>query len=68
VAHNAGEYWPRRQFIKKPGVIQVRIGPRIESKNKTAQQILSEAERWIESEMSNITTLQRHDYGKDPVS
>ncbi len=26
VAHNAGEFWPRRQFIKKPGVIQVRIG------------------------------------------
>ena len=68
VAHNAGEYWPRRQFIKKPGVIQVRIGPRIESEHKTAQQILSEAERWIESEMANITTLQQHDYGKDPVT
>jgi len=68
VAHNAGEFWPRRQFIKKPGVIQVRIGRAIESKNKTAQQILSEAERWIESEMANITTLQQHDYGKNPVT
>jgi hypothetical protein len=46
----------------------VRIGRAIESKNKTAQQILSEAERWIESEMANITTLQQHDYGKNPVT
>ncbi|MEO5335227.1 MAG: 1-acyl-sn-glycerol-3-phosphate acyltransferase [Magnetococcus sp. YQC-5] len=26
VAHNAGSFWPRRTFLKKPGVIQVRIG------------------------------------------
>lgn len=63
VAHNAGEFWPRRQFIKKPGVIQVRIGPRIETKGKTAQQILDEAEHWIESEMAEITTLTEHEYG-----
>ena len=63
VAHNAGEYWPRRDFIKRPGVIQVRIGPPIESKNKTAQQILNEAEQWIESEMAKITTLEEHQHG-----
>jgi len=63
VAHNAGEFWPRRQFIKQPGIIQVRIGPPIDSHNKTAQQILAEAEQWIESEMANITTLQAHEHG-----
>ncbi|MBF0613890.1 MAG: 1-acyl-sn-glycerol-3-phosphate acyltransferase [Magnetococcales bacterium] len=26
VAHNAGSFWPRRSFLKKPGVIRVRIG------------------------------------------
>ncbi|MBF0212090.1 MAG: 1-acyl-sn-glycerol-3-phosphate acyltransferase [Magnetococcales bacterium] len=26
VAHNAGTFWPRRSFLKKPGVIRVRIG------------------------------------------
>lgn len=63
VAHNAGEYWPRRKFIKKPGVIQVSIGPPIDSRNKSAQQILAEAENWIESEMARITTLQEHEHG-----
>lgn len=68
VAHNAGEFWPRRQFIKQPGTIQVRIGPPIESRNKTAQQILSEAEHWIESQMADITALQHHEYGKNLVT
>lgn len=64
VAHNAGEYWPRRQFIKRPGVIQVRIGPPIEPANKTAQQILNETEHWIETEMAKISTLENHQHGR----
>jgi 1-acyl-sn-glycerol-3-phosphate acyltransferase len=63
IAHNAGEYWPRRKFIKRPGVIQVRIGPAIETKNKSAPLILAEAKQWIETEMAAITTLKHHQYG-----
>ncbi|GMQ87606.1 MAG: lysophospholipid acyltransferase family protein [Gammaproteobacteria bacterium] len=58
IAHNAGEYWPRRKFVKRPGVIKIRIGPSINTKNKPAKEILAEAEHWIESEMARITTLQ----------
>jgi 1-acyl-sn-glycerol-3-phosphate acyltransferase len=58
VAHNAGEYWPRRSFIKHPGVIQVRIGEPIESTGKSAQQLLDEAATWIEDRMAEITTLK----------
>ncbi len=57
VAHNAGEYWPRRSFLKHPGVIQVRIGAPITSDGKSAQQILDEAAGWIEARMDEITTL-----------
>ena len=56
VAHNAGEYWPRRSFIKYPGTIQVRIGPAISPAGKTAQEILQESSSWIESKMTEITT------------
>ena len=63
IAHNAGEYWPRRKFVKRPGVIQVRIGPAIETKNKSAPVILAEAKQWIETEMAAITTLEQHEYG-----
>ena len=57
VAHNAGEYWPRRSFIKRPGVIQVRIGAPIDPAGKSAQQILEQASEWIEARMEEITTL-----------
>ncbi len=57
VAHNAGEYWPRRSFIKRPGIIQVRVGAPISTKGKSAQQILDEASGWIEDRMAEITTL-----------
>lgn len=58
VAHNAGEYWPRRSFIKRPGVIQVRIGPPIAADGKSAQDILELASGWIEDRMAEITTLR----------
>ncbi|NNG13131.1 MAG: 1-acyl-sn-glycerol-3-phosphate acyltransferase [Halobacteria archaeon] len=58
VAHNAGEYWPRRSFIKYPGTIQVRIGPPISPLGKTAQEILKESSDWIESKMAEITSAQ----------
>ncbi len=55
VAHNAGEFWPRHSFIKWPGTISVRIGPLIDSKNKKAEQILTEAHDWIEMAMRQIS-------------
>ena len=58
VAHNAGEYWPRRSFIKRPGVIQVRIGAPISTAGKSSQQLLDEASGWIEDRMAEITTLR----------
>ena len=55
VAHNAGEFWPRRGFIKHPGMIKVVIGPVIESRDKTAEEINAAAETWIEDTMRKIS-------------
>jgi 1-acyl-sn-glycerol-3-phosphate acyltransferase len=57
VAHNAGEYWKKRGFLKRPGTIRVVIGPVIDSQGKTAKQINRQAEEWIEATMERITTL-----------
>jgi len=58
VAHNAGEFWPRHSFIKRPGTIQVRIGPLITPAGRSAQDIMNEAEAWIESTMAEITATK----------
>lgn len=59
VAHNAGEFWARHSFIKRPGTIQVRIGRPIAPGGRSAQEIMKEAETWIESTMAEISTLRQ---------
>lgn len=54
VAHNAGCFWPKRRFIKQPGTIQVVVGPLIESKDRTAEEVLELAKQWIESTMHRL--------------
>jgi 1-acyl-sn-glycerol-3-phosphate acyltransferase len=54
VAHNAGSYWFRRKFIKRPGTIQVVIGPLIETQNRKPEAVLEEAKTWIENTMLKI--------------
>ena len=39
IAHNAGSFWPRRGFVKRPGVIRVAIGPVIERRGRSAAEI-----------------------------
>src|SRR5690606_1162392 len=56
VAHNAGEFWGRRQFFKRPGTIQVRIGPPIDPRDKKPKEINKIVEDWIESQMAEIST------------
>ncbi len=55
VAHNAGEFWPRRGFLKRPGVIRMVIGPVIPTEGRSSGEINEEVETWIESTVSRIS-------------
>ena len=55
IAHNAGEYWGKNAFFKRPGTIQVRIGPLIQTKGREPSEVIAEVEQWIENEMVHIT-------------
>lgn len=57
IAHNAGLYWPKRKFIKQPGTIHVVIGPLIETKGRTADEVLNSAKEWIENTMLEINRV-----------
>ena len=54
VAHNAGRFWPRGQFIKHPGTVRVVIGPLIDSQGRSAQEVLDLAKDWIEGTVRRI--------------
>jgi 1-acyl-sn-glycerol-3-phosphate acyltransferase len=54
VAHNAGTYWPRRSVRLYRGTIRVAIGPVIDPKGLTAEEIRNRAQDWIETKMMEL--------------
>ena len=54
VAHNAGEYWAKNTFIKKPGVIKMHIGKPIQTAGLKADALNHQVEGWIEAEMLTL--------------
>lgn len=55
VAHNAGEFWGRKSFIKRPGTIRVVIGPSIETQGRSASEINTQAKAWMDDTMQSIS-------------
>ncbi len=54
VAHNAGKFWGRNAFLKRPGTIVMSIGKPIDPTGLTADEINRRAEDWIESEVARL--------------
>ena len=60
VAHTAGEYWPKGFFSRQTGTMVFSIGPAIETKDKTPNEVMQEAECWIETKMKEISTISTY--------
>jgi len=54
IAHNAGEFWGKNAFFKKPGVITVSIGAPINTGGMKADELNAQVEAWIESELPRL--------------
>ena len=54
VAHNAGDFWPRRGLLKKPGTVRVVIGPPIETAGRDPRELNAEVQAWIEGTMRGL--------------
>ena len=54
VAHNAGFYWGRNAFNKRPGEIRVLIGEAIASEGLTPEMLNAKVEAWIESQAKTL--------------
>ncbi len=56
VAHNAGDFWPRRGLKKSPGLIRFCIGPPIAPESRPPKETNLLVQQWIESRMSEISS------------
>lgn len=54
VAHNAGEYWPKNSFLKRPGLITLSIGPVIQTQGLKPDALNEQVKAWIETEMARL--------------
>ena len=54
VAHDAGRYWPRRGWRKRPGTIRVVIGPPVSAVGRDPREVNQEVQAWIESTLAGL--------------
>lgn len=54
VAHNAGYYWPRRGWLKRPGTIRVVIGEPIATAGVDARALNEQVQQWVEATVARL--------------
>src|SRR5213593_4060688 len=54
VAHNAGLFWGRNAFLKRPGTVTVEVGRPIDSRPHTPESLNLSVEEWIEGRMASL--------------
>ena len=57
VAHNAGDFWPRRSVRKYPGTVRFCIGPPIDPAGMDPKEANLLAQEWVEAKMREISSL-----------
>ena len=59
VAHDAGDYWPRRGWRKQPGTVRFVFGPPVDPTDRDPREVNEELQRWIEGKVAQLR--------KDPI-
>lgn len=67
VAHNAGDFWQRREFIKRPGTVRFCIGPPIDPQGRPPRETNLIVQEWIENKMAEISSVYQ-DKARDEKS
>lgn len=55
IARNAGYCWPAREFIKRPGIVTVVIGKKIELGERDASELTAYVENWIREKVAELS-------------
>ena len=54
IAVTSAKCWPRKAFIKRPGIVDISIGKPISSVGRKPEELMREVEAWIEAEMRRL--------------
>ncbi len=53
-AHNAGDFWPRRGWLKRTGTVRFAIGPPVDPAGRQPRQVNDEIQAWIEAKVAEL--------------
>lgn len=65
IAVTSAKCWPRKAFIKTPGVVDISIGKPIATTGRKPDELMREVQTWIEAEMRR---LDPEAYGLEPAA
>jgi 1-acyl-sn-glycerol-3-phosphate acyltransferase len=54
VAHDAGQYWPKKGFLKRPGVIKMVVGPKMDVSTLSAAELNNTLFDWMQQQMTQL--------------
>ncbi|MCC5795613.1 MAG: 1-acyl-sn-glycerol-3-phosphate acyltransferase [Chromatiales bacterium] len=54
VAHNAGDFWPRRGLRKRAGTVTFRIGAPVDPAGRDPREVNEEIQAWIEGQVAEL--------------
>ena len=54
IAVTSAKCWPKKAFVKRPGIVDISIGKPIPSIGRQPNELMREVEEWIETEMRRL--------------
>lgn len=54
IAHNAGDFWPRRGLRKRPGTVRFVIGKPVDAAGRDPREVNEELQAWIEGTVAEL--------------
>jgi 1-acyl-sn-glycerol-3-phosphate acyltransferase len=54
IAVTSAKCWPRKAFVKRPGIVDISIGKPIPTEGRKADELMREVQAWIEGEMHRL--------------
>jgi 1-acyl-sn-glycerol-3-phosphate acyltransferase len=68
IAVTSAKCWPRKSFLKRPGIVDVSIGKPIPSEGREPEEMMREVQAWIEAEMRRLDPeAYAHESSKEPA-
>lgn len=59
VAHDAGDFWPRRGWVKRPGTVTFRIGLPVDPAGRNPREVNEHIQAWIEAQIADLRRAAR---------